>query len=114
MDRIATARERVQKVKAELRSPAVELPCIQCRHYELVCTHPAVVEVKANPETGKVKVGPVFAKDARSEEGACGPEGALFDSRSLPAAALVSILSTTSGRWVLAVGGVLGCLYLFG
>jgi hypothetical protein len=104
VDRIAAARARVQEVKAELRSPAVELPCIKCRYYELVCTHPAVAAVKANPETGTVKVQPEFAKDARSESGVCGPEGALFDARSPVGLAVVSVLSTSVGRWAVFIG----------
>jgi hypothetical protein len=113
VDRVSLARERVRMVKAELRSPAVELPCIKCRYYELVCTHPAVAEIKANPETGKVKMIPEFAKDARAEGGPCGPEGALFDPRSLPAQALVSMLSTGSGRWIAAIILFLICCALF-
>lgn len=114
MDRIAAARERVQSVKAELHSPAVHLPCIKCRYYELVCTHPAVIEVRANPETGKVKAKPAFAKDARSENGACGPEGALFDARSAPALMLVSVLSYPSGRWIVGLSVVILFSWFFG
>jgi hypothetical protein len=101
-------------VKAELRSPAVVLPCIKCRYYELVCTHPAVSEIKANPETGKVKAEPAFARDARSEEGACGPEGALFDARSIPGRVVVEVLSTSIGRWTTAIAVIAGCAWLFG
>jgi hypothetical protein len=106
VDRIAAARERVREVKAELQSPAVHLPCINCRYYELVCTHPAASTIKADPETGKIKTKPAFAKDARAEDGPCGPEGALFDSRSLPGLIAVSVLSHPVGRWF-AIGGAL-------
>jgi hypothetical protein len=104
VDRIAAARERVQSVKAELHSPAVHLPCIKCRYYELVCTHPAVIEVRANPETGKVKAANVDVAKARAEDGACGPEGALFDARSPLGLTAVSLLSTPLGRWFAIVG----------
>jgi hypothetical protein len=102
VDRIAAARERVQSVKAELHSPAVHLPCIKCRYYELVCTHPAVIEVRANPETGKVKAVNIDAAKARAEDGACGPEGALFDSRSLLGLAAVEIFTKRWSWWVVA------------
>jgi hypothetical protein len=114
VDRLSAARARVQEVKAELRSPAVHLPCIKCRHYELVCTHPAVAEIKTDPETGKVKVLPEFSKDARAEGGPCGPEGALFDSRSMPGLVVVNVLSNRFGRWAALTAGLLGCAYLFG
>ena len=81
MDRVETAKGRVRQIQAELRSPAAELPCIQCRYYELACTHPAVGEIKVNPVTGKPRVVHASAEEARAETGACGPEGALFDSR---------------------------------
>jgi hypothetical protein len=114
VDRIAAARERVEMVKAELRSPAVVLPCIKCRYYELVCTHPAVSEIKANPETGKVKAEPAFARDARSEEGACGPEGALFDARSIPGQVIVEVLSSSPGRWIIGTALVILLCGIFG
>jgi hypothetical protein len=104
VDRIAAARARVQEVRAELRSPAVELPCIKCRHYELVCTHPAVAEIKANPETGKVSSKPMMADKARAETGACGPEGALFDARSPFGLAVVTAFSTKWGWWASFIG----------
>ena len=114
MDRLGAARDRVRMVEQELHGPAVTLPCIKCRYYELVCTHPAVVQIKANPETGKVKLKPVFAEDARSEAGACGPEGALFDGRSLPAALLVEVLANPSGRWILGSAVVILLCGIFG
>lgn len=104
MDRIAAARSRVETVKAEIDSPARRLPCIQCRYYELVCTHPAVGRFKINPETGKGKLIPEFAEVARSEAGACGPEGALFDSRSAPAVAIISVLAHPLARWIVGLG----------
>jgi hypothetical protein len=108
------ARGRVRQVRAELRSPAVEFPCLKCRHYELVCTHPAVIGVNADPEMGTVKIEKVFAKDARSEDGACGPEGVLFDPRSMPGMMLVSMLTSPVGRWALGISGFVAACYLFG
>ena len=80
------------------------LPCIKCRYYELACTHPAVSEIRANPETGAVKVSPADAMEARSDNGLCGPEGALFDSRSPIASAAISFLSSKSG-WLITLLG---------
>jgi hypothetical protein len=91
----------------------VALPCIKCRYYELACTHPAVSEIRANPETGAVKVSPADAMEARSENGLCGPEGALFDSRSLPGLVFVNVLSTSVGRWTAFAGGAVLLDYIF-
>ena len=113
MDRVSAARERVQSVRAEVVS-VTEFPCIQCRHYSLACTHPAVGQVIPDPETGSVKLKSVAAADARAPDGACGPEGALFDARSPLGAAAVYMVSTTSGRWALGLSlFLLGCT-LFG
>jgi hypothetical protein len=102
VDRVAAARERVQAIKAELSSPAADLPCIQCRYFEVVCTHPAASELRVSPISGKPKIKHFAAEKARAEDGACGPEGALFDSRSLPGLVVVSVLTS---KW--AMGGLL-------
>ena len=99
MDRIEAARERVRVVKAELRSPAVEFPCLNCRYYKFACTHPAVAEIVVNPETGKTKSRAADPKVARSEDGACGPEGALFDARTAPGLVLAYIFSSKWRIW---------------
>ena len=114
VDRLDAARGRVRNVRAELRSPAAEFPCINCRYYELACTHPAVSKISVSPISGKAKVVHLSGEEARSETGACGPEGALFDSRSPVGLAVVSVLSTSLGRWVTVVGVLAGCAYLFG
>jgi hypothetical protein len=50
----------------------------------------------------------------RSEGGLCGPEGALFESRSLPASVLVYLACSSPGRWIvgfalfLLIVGLLG------
>lgn len=94
MDRVITARERVQRVKSDLRGPAILFPCINCRYYQFACTHPAVAEVVVDPETGATKSHAADPKIARSEDGACGPEGALFDSRSVPGLAVAYVFSS--------------------
>jgi hypothetical protein len=104
VDRVSAARARARIVQAELRSPKVELPCVKCRYWELVCTHPAVVEVSVNPVTGNARTKAANPEDARSETGACGPEGALFDSRSLPGLIVVSALAMPAWRWGLFIG----------
>jgi hypothetical protein len=101
VDRISAARARLHAAKAELRSPAAELPCIQCRYFEIVCTHPAASEVAVSPITGKAKMTHLDAVKVRAEDGACGPDGELFDSRSPVGLAVVSVLSSSLGRWSL-------------
>lgn len=106
MDRVEAARGRLIELKAELGSPARHYPCIQCRHWEMACTHPAVALISINAETGSVKTQAVLARDARAPDGLCGPEGALFDQRSLPATIIISILSTAGGRWAVGLIGL--------
>lgn len=96
------ARERVQRVRAELRGASIAFPCINCRYYEFACTHPAVSEITVNPETGKTKSRAADPMVARSEGGACGPEGALFDARSSPGLALAYIFSSKWRIWAAA------------
>ena len=114
MDRIVAAKGRVRSVRAELEGPARHFPCVSCRYYELACTHPAISKISVDPESGLTKAVPVDAKEARSEEGMCGPEGALFDSRSLPGLIVSQMLMTNTGRWTLGVGAFLTCCALFG
>ena len=99
MDRLAAAQDRVRKVEAELRSPARELPCVQCRYFELVCTHPAASEISVSPISGATKATHFDAAKVRADDGACGPEGALFDARSVPGQLVIGFLSTSIGRW---------------
>lgn len=105
VDRISAAQSRVRAVKAELQSPARYFPCIQCRYYEFVCTHPAVSKIGMDPVSGTASVDYLAAEKARAEDGACGPEGALFDARSLPGQVAVLILSKAWGRWGLFIAG---------
>jgi hypothetical protein len=114
MDRVDAARGRLLELKAELRSPAVTHPCVQCRHFAVVCTHPAIAKITVSPETGSVSSSGVDARVARSEEGLCGPEGVLWEERSLPAAVLVGMLQTSAGRWIMGLGGVIAVVALFG
>jgi hypothetical protein len=103
MDRVEAARGRLIELKAELASPAVTSPCVQCRHYAVVCTHPAVAKITINPETGAVSSSGVDARNARANDGLCGPEGALWEARSLPAATMIAMLQTTTGKMVAIV-----------
>lgn len=114
MDRVEAARGRLNELKAELQSPAVHAPCVQCRHYSLVCTNPAVAKITVSPETGVISSKGIDAREARSESGPCGPEGVLWEERSLPAAVLVGMLQTTAGRWVLGLGTMIAVIALFG
>lgn len=107
VDRIAAAHERVRQVKAELTSPAADLPCIQCRYFEIVCTHPAAGEIKVSPISGKAKATYLAAEKARAEDGVCGPEGALFDARSAPGQIVVAFLSSRTGLWGLFIAGAI-------
>jgi hypothetical protein len=114
VDRISAARARARIVQAELSSPKVELPCVKCRYWELACTHPAVIEVSVNPVTGNARTKAVHPEDARSEEGLCGPEGALFDARSPLGLTVVSVLSTSTGRWIVGLSLAVGLSALLG
>lgn len=114
MDRAEAARKRLLMAEAELGSPAVDLPCVQCRYWLLTCNHPAVAEIHVNPVTGAAKLKPTMTgEEARDEAGPCGPEAALFEPRSLPATVFVSMMSTSGGRWgLLGIG--LGVAWLLG
>lgn len=114
MDRVSAARGRLSQVKAELRSPRVTHPCIQCRYYALDCSHPALATFTTNPVTGSVKQTNADPDEARGVNGHCGPEGALWEARSLPGAVLVGMLRTTSGKIVLLLSSGLGLSWLFG
>jgi hypothetical protein len=113
LDRISVARERVQSVRSEVLT-VTEFPCIQCRHYSLACTHPAISKIRPDPVSGSVKSEHADAAEARGEGGLCGPEGALFEHRSLPGSVAVYMLSSAPGRWIigfalfLLVAGLLG------
>jgi hypothetical protein len=113
LDRISVARERVQLARSEVLT-VTEFPCIQCRHYSLACTHPAVSKAKPDPVSGGVRFEHADAVEARAENGPCGPEGALFEHRSLPGSVAVYFLSTASGRWILGIGALVTGAYLFG
>lgn len=107
MDRLVAARERVQKVKADLRGPQITHPCINCRYYEFACTHPAVSTITVNPETGKAKSKAADPIVARSEGGPCGPEGALFDPRSAIGLAVAHIFSSKWRIWAVLWAAVI-------
>jgi hypothetical protein len=107
VDRVSVAQARVREVRAKLHSPERDLPCIRCRYFELVCTHPAVSRITVDPVTGAVKSDPLDAAKARADDGACGPEGALFDARSVPGQIAVAVLSTTLGRWGLFIAAAI-------
>jgi hypothetical protein len=113
LDRISAARERVQSVRSEVLT-VTEFPCIQCRHYSLACTHPAISKIRPDPVSGSVKSDHADAAEARAEGGLCGPEGALFEHRSLPGSVAVYMLSTTAGRWVFGLAALTAGAYLFG
>lgn len=107
VDRVAAARERVREVRAELNHPARDFPCVQCRYFEIHCTHPAVSKVSVSPITGGTSAKYPLAEDVRAEDGACGPEGALFDARSVPGQLVVSFLMSGVGRWALLIGSLI-------
>ena len=109
MDRIDAAKGRVEALKAELSSPAAVFPCIQCRYFEIHCTHPAASEITMNPVTGKPRVKHFDPEKMRAPDGPCGPEGALFDSRSLPGLIVVNAL-TSKWTWfvLLFVAAIFG------
>lgn len=107
MDRLSAARQRVSRVRAELHSPARDFPCIQCRYFEIVCTHPAAIGLKVSPVSGKAKADYPDAEKVRAEDGACGPEGALFDARSVPGQMIASVLNSSAGRWSLFLGAAI-------
>jgi hypothetical protein len=112
VDRVSAARDRVRSVKAELSSPAVE-----------VSVHPVpVLRAGLHPSGSQQDRGQsgqrhsqghsCSGEEARSETGACGPEGALFDSRSAPALVVVNFLSTALAdglRWSRSSCSVFGC-----
>lgn len=67
------------KLRREL---TVGLPCAQCRHLRSGdCRHPAVQSYSSDPISGEIVAHPAPALAARSEEGSCGPEAALFDPK---------------------------------
>ena len=109
MDRIEAAKGRVRQVRADLQSPAAQFPCINCRYFEIHCTHPAASEIRVSPITGKTKVVHRDAEKIRAEDGPCGPEGALFDSRSVPGLLFMSVVTSKWFPWlalaVTAIGG---------
>ena len=107
MDRLSAARDRVSQVKAELYSPAAEFPCINCRYFEITCTHPAASLVKVSPVSGRVTTTHLAADKVRAEDGACGPEGALFDPRSPLGYAVVSVITSKWFGWAAFLGGAL-------
>lgn len=108
MDRLTAARGRVSEVKAELQSDAARFPCINCRYFEIHCTHPAASEIKVSPISGKTKVVHFDAEKVRAEDGACGPEGALFDSRSFPGLVFMSVVTSRAGIITLLFLGAIG------
>lgn len=81
----------------------------------MVCNHPAVAEVRVDPVTGTAKLEPTISPaDARAEDGPCGPEGLLFDTRSVPATVLVALLSSDGGRLLVGLTALIGAATLFG
>jgi hypothetical protein len=100
VDRIAAAKGHVEKVKSALISPAAQTPCINCRYFEIVCTHPAASKITVSPVSGKTRIEHFAAEKIRADDGACGPEGALFDSRSLPGLVVVGALTSKPALWI--------------
>lgn len=110
MDRVAAARARLRSVTLAAEE-AGAFPCLHCAHYELACSHPAVAVIHSDPVTGTVRTVAVDAALARAEGGACGPEGALFEERSLPGRVAIWLFATTGGR-VLLGGAFLSLVLL--
>ena len=110
MDRVSAAKDRLRSSVFQMEELCSN-PCYQCRFYEMACTHPAAADVRPDPVSGDVKIRAISAETARSPSGACGPEGALFEERSLPGQLAIWLLATTKGRLILG-GGFLGFLLL--
>lgn len=64
------------KLRREL---PVERPCADCRYLLFGnCRHPAVQSYSSDPISGVITAHPEPALAARSADGSCGPEAALF------------------------------------
>lgn len=107
MDRVSTARAVLLERKRQVIADAAT-PCIHCRFYELVCLHPSVAAIETNRETGSAKLIGANVQQARSDDGLCGPEGALFTERPLLGRLAVEAVSTNRGRWALVAAGLFG------
>lgn len=83
MDRVEAARERLTGLKRELS--ASDLFCVDCQFLRGAnCLHPAVQSHSIDAVAGTVVSHPAPARSARSAEGACGPEAALFEPHPEP------------------------------
>lgn len=94
MDREA----RLQAVRSSLKNGRAALaavrdvgpPCVSCRYYSASkmtrkaelgrCSHPALIEHRYDRAAGKLHVNhPTWVRDARSDDGLCGPEALLYE-----------------------------------
>ena len=83
MDRVSAARARLWDLKRELA--ASDLFCVDCQYLRgSDCHHPAVQSHSVDPVTGSVTSQPTSARIARSDNGGCGPEAALFAAHPQP------------------------------
>jgi hypothetical protein len=90
VDRVAAAQERLWSARRELA--LVELLCADCRYLRgSKCRHPSVETYSVDPVRGGVTANPVEASFARSGNGQCGPEAALFDPKAQWQAAIVGM-----------------------
>jgi hypothetical protein len=81
VDRVAAAQERLWAARREL-SLVGEL-CADCRYLQgSKCRHPAIESYSVDPVRGNVTPNQVEASFARSGNGQCGPEAALFDPKA--------------------------------
>lgn len=125
-ERIKAARERLRELQLdERRAELAGAPCVDCRHVTqamrgypkepvAVCGHLAYTKRHFDPTQGKfIEAAEVDAADARSEDGLCGPEAILFDSKwHLPKRAAlawklapVAVAGGLVGYWMLVLTG---------
>ena len=116
MDRVAAARQRLDQVVSFARTAReAGPPCSDCRYNTLLgnCGNPAYSEPTFEAHSGvfdEAYFTPI-AK-ARADDGLCGPEALLFESRTLPVTLGASILR---GSWFGLRAVVFGvvCLLVF-
>jgi hypothetical protein len=87
---------------------AVEFLCVDCCYLKGdQCHHPAVADHDIDPVKGRVTTKTVPALSARSEQGLCGPEAALFYP---PSERIVAVKSAWNGvrlGWAAAVAALM-------
>lgn len=109
MERVSAARERLQDLKRELS--ASDLFCVDCRYLRGAdCIHPALKLYSVDPVSGTVDGKPCAARFARSSDGGCGPEAALFDPHPTP----LVVAKATWGGFLNAMAVVVVAMIVIG